>query len=229
MKHPAPSPILRAGLGLTLLVCAGVPISCASSTTREQRQIDATARIEDPIRMLEARAELETLNPLPAPSESLLRRLVRDDSEPLTPGTESYRRALLSADEIEIANEFDAPPSVEAPDQTRQRHAMKLYTRARVLRQQGQLQEAAQVLVRASELDPSSSSIMIALGDVYVAMSDAVGANNAYERAIELGDRSASPLIYLASREYALGNDERVMSLCTLALRGDEIDPQSAP
>ncbi|MFG0244687.1 MAG: hypothetical protein ACF8MF_01375 [Phycisphaerales bacterium JB052] len=229
MKQLAPSPILRAGLGLTLLACAGVPISCTSSTTREQRQVDATSRIVDPIRVLEARAELEALNPLPAPREALLRRLVRDESEPLTPGTEAYRKALLSADEIDIA--FNAPgdPGLDEPNETQRRHAMKLYARGRVLHQQAKHQEAAEVLDRASELDPGSTSILIALGEAKLALGDAVGANNAYERAVELGDRSASPLIYLASREYALGDDERVIALCTLALEGDEIARRSVP
>lgn len=229
MKQLAPSPILRVGLGLTLLACAGMPISCASNTTRTQRQVDATAQIDDPIRVLEARAELETMNPLPAPSESLLRRLVRDESEPLTSGTEAYRKALMGADEIEFAIDEPGDQWLDEPDETQLRHAMKLYARARVLHQQSKHQDAADVLDRASELDPGSTSILIALGEAKLAAGDTVGANNAYERAVELGDRSASPLIFLASRAYALGDDERVIALCTLALRGDEIAPQSAP
>ncbi|CAN0590024.1 unnamed protein product, partial [Laminaria digitata] len=102
MTIHAPSRIGRVGLGLMLLACAGAPISCASRPTRTDQQIQATGAIESPLRTLQARAELEALSPLPVPDETLLRRLVQNDTPTLVPGTEAYRKALLSGVDIEI-------------------------------------------------------------------------------------------------------------------------------
>lgn len=225
----APSRMRPAGLGLALIACAVAPLSCSATQTREQQQLRATEGIDDPIRALQARAELEALNPLPAPPEDLIRELLGDTTEPLVPGSEAHQRAMRPADRIETNLSFDSAETPPEPDATRKRHALKLYTRARVLHQQGQLEQAAEVLTQAGELDPASPAIMRALGDVRSAADDAVGAVNAYERAVELGDRSGTPLIALASRAYALSDDERVIALCTLALSSDEIAPDSPP
>ena len=95
-------PISHASMGLALLLCSGTIVSCSSQQERTTQQITATEHIEDPIRTLEARAELESLNPLPRADDTLIRRLLQDTTETLTPGTETYRKALLTADEIEI-------------------------------------------------------------------------------------------------------------------------------
>lgn len=229
MIGKAPFPMRPAGLGLAMIACAVAPLSCTARQTREQQQLRATEGIDDPIRALQARAELEALNPLPAPSEELLRRLLGDTTEPLTPGSQAHQRAMRPADQIETTHSFDAAQPPPEPDATGKRHALKLYTRARVLHQQGQNEQAAEVLTQASQLDPASPTIMRALGDVLGAEDDAVGAANAYERAVELGDRTATPLIALASRAYALNDDQRVIALCTLALKSDEIAPDSPP
>lgn len=218
------SPIGRAGTVLLLLACAGTPISCASRPSRTDQQIQATTAIESPLRTLQARAELEALSPLPVPDESLLRRLVQNDTPALVPGTEAYRKALLSSDDIEIDQPFADAPMPEEINPSRRGQAVKLYTRARVLRQQRQFDDAARVLEQASTLDPASSTIQKALGDIRADQGDALGANNAYERAIELGDRSGTALVHVASQAYTLRNDERVLSLCTLALNAPEMD-----
>jgi tetratricopeptide (TPR) repeat protein len=227
MKMPAPLPFRQAGMGLALLLCAGAPISCASQSTRTEQQVRATASIEDPIRVLQARAELETLKPLPAADDSLIRELILDNTPRLTPGTEEHRRALMGADEIVIASTL--PETAEQPeiDPRRRGHSAKLYARARLLRQQGRLEDAARVLEQATELDPGSASLAAALGEVRVDMGDSVGAGSAYERAIELGDRSGTTLVYVASQAYTLGSDDRVMMLCTLALdaEAEDMDP----
>lgn len=224
MSRPALLPIRSAGMGLALVLLCGSCVSCASRTTRAQQQAQATASIDDPIRVLEARAELETLEPLAPADESLIRELVRDDAPPLAPGTEAYRKALLSADQIETAPQLQIPSDQPEADPVRVAHATKLYTRARMLRQQGRTADAAGVLEQATQLDPNSPELAAALGNARVELGDAVGASDAYERAIELGDRSGTTLVYVASQAYTLGNDDRVMSLCTMALQSDEID-----
>ncbi len=224
MSRSAPSPIHHAGLGLVLLLSAGSIFSCATRATRTEQQLRATAAIEDPIRLLQARAELETLKPLPPADDALIRELVRDDTPPLTPGTEAHRKALMSAEEIEIGAQIVITQPQDSIDLVRQGHAAKLYTRARMLRQQGRPQDASGVLMQAMELDPNAPELAAALGAVRVELGDPVGANEAYERAIELGDRSGTTLVYVASQAYTLGNDERVMTLCSIALEYDEIE-----
>ena len=208
----------RACLALTLLASAGTLISCASSETRATQQARATENIADPIRALEARAELESINPLPPVKEAIVRQIVQDDAPALVPGSEAYNRAMLDASEIETDDLFWGAPAAQEIDPIQQGHALKLYTRARVLQQGGQPGEAVRVLERAIELDPSSSKLARTLGDARGASGDSVGANQAYERAVELGDRSPATLVALASSASALGDQERVMALCTLAL-----------
>lgn len=214
-------PISHASMGLALLLCSGTIVSCSSQQERTIQQISATEHIEDPIRTLEARAELESLNPLPRADDALIRRLLQDTTEALTPGTETYRKALLTADEIEInpipgfANEIPE----EEIDPIRKGHALKIYTRARTLRQLGQLEQAIEGLNKAIELDPTSSKLYIMLGDSYTDLGDTLSADAAYEQAIEFGDRSASTLVALASSAYARNDYQRVMSFCTVALQ----------
>lgn len=224
MSRPAPLPIRSAGMGLLLALLCGSCVSCTSTTTRVQEQVQATASIEDPIRVLQARAELESLEPLTPADESLIRELVQDNTPALTPGTEAHRKALMTADQIETPPQLSLPADQPEVDPVRKGHATKLYTRARMLRQKGRAADAAGVLEQALELDPNSAELAAALGDARVELGDAVGANEAYERAIELGDRTGTTLVYVASQAYTLGNDERVMGLCMMALDGEEIE-----
>lgn len=214
-------PISHASMGLAMLLCSGTIVSCSAQQERTTRQIVATEHIEDPIRTLEARAELETLNPLPRVDDALIRRLLQDTTEALTPGTETYRKALLTSDDIEIT---PIPGTAHTPqeaeiDPIRKGHALKIYTRTRTLRQLGQLEQAIEGLNKAIEIDPSSSTLYIMLGDSYADLGDTLSADAAYEQAIELGDRSASTLVALASSAYARSDYQRVMSLCALALQ----------
>lgn len=212
----------RACLALSLLASAGTLVSCASPENRATQQQRATQNIEDPIRALEARAELEAINPLKPVDESIVRQVVQDDAPALVPGTAEYKRAMLDASTIETQQLFWAPPEPAQIDPINQAHALKLYTRARMLRQQGQGQDAARVLERATELDPSSPKLARTLGEVKAAAGDSVGAIQAYELAIELGDRSPSTLVALASNASTLGDQEQVIALCTLALEQPE-------
>ncbi|MCR9076989.1 MAG: hypothetical protein NXI07_13200, partial [bacterium] len=77
MKQQRAVPISTVSMGLTLLLCTGSLVSCASQPGREGRQIQATSGIEDPIRVLEARAELETLSPLRRVDDAIIRRLLQ--------------------------------------------------------------------------------------------------------------------------------------------------------
>ena len=224
MKQQRAVPISTVSMGLTLLLCTGSLVSCASQPGREDRQIQATSGIEDPIRVLEARAELETLSPLRRVDDAIIRRLLQDTTDALTPGTEAYRRALLAPEDIELepipALRVDA--GAEEIDPIRRGHALKLYTRARTLRLTGQFEQAVEGLERAIEIDPTSATLHTMLGDTYAEMGDGVSANEAYTRALELGDRSASTLVALATNAYALNDHERVMALCTAAVRGEQ-------
>ena len=223
MKQRALVPISHASMGLVLLICSGTLVSCAPARkARAALQIEATQSIEDPIRVLEARAELESLNPLPPVDDALIRRLLQDTTGALTPGTEAYRKALLRADQIdtqqlpELTRETSEPAPISAQ---RQGHALKLYTRVRTLRQLGQLEQAIEGIKRAIEIDPTSAKLQKTLGDTYTDIGDAFSADQAYTRAIELGDRSASTLVALASSAYARNDNKRVMALCALALQ----------
>lgn len=233
MKHRSLVPISHASMGLAMLlvVSSGTLLSCASPQARTNQQIEATENIEDPIRVLEARAELETLNPLPRVDDGLIRRLLQDTTDALTPGTEAYRRALLRPDEIELEQiPAIVGPAIE-PEQVSnqlQNHALKIYTRVRTLRQMGQHEQAIEGLERAIEIDPGSAKLQKTLGDSYTDIGDAFSADQAYTRAVELGDRSASTLVALASSAYARNDNERVMALCTLALEQPRSEDQIA-
>lgn len=222
-----PAPISHASLGLALLACSGMLVSCSSPPKRTEQQIRSTQNIADPIRTLEARAELENLNPLPPADDTLIRRLLRDTTDVLTPGTEAYRRALLRPDEIELPRVpalSSTPPTPEAIDPIRRGHATKIYTRVRTLRQAGQSEQALEGLQRAIELDPTSTKLHRTLGETYAELGDSINAEQAYTRAIELGDRSPTTLVSLASSAYARNDYERVMALCTIALAQESND-----
>jgi tetratricopeptide (TPR) repeat protein len=228
MKHRVLVPTSYAVLGLTVLTCSGMLASCAPARhARTSQQIEATQNIEDPIRVLEARAELETINPLPPVDDALIRRLLQDSMDALTPGTEAYRKALLRADQIELQSVPGLTLTAEEPEPIsaqRQSHALKLYTRVRLLRQTGQLEQAIEGTLRAIEIDPNSALLHRTLGDTYSDLGDSFSADQAYTRAVELGDRSASTLVALASSAYARNDNQRVMSLCTTALQQPRTD-----
>jgi tetratricopeptide (TPR) repeat protein len=220
-------PGARVSMGLALLLCSGTLVSCSNKQTRASQQIQATSAIENPIRILEARAELETLNPLPSVDEALIRRLLQDTTEPLPPGSQAYRKALMSAENIEIPVpvelEFGVPEPTETEiDPIKKGHALKIYTRVRTLRQLGQFEEAVKGLERAIELDPESTKLHRTMGDVRREMGDGVGSISSYAQALELGDTSSTTLVALATHAYGLNDYERVMSLCSMALDAEE-------
>lgn len=188
--------------------------------------IKATEHIEDPIRTLEARAELELLGQSDRVSDELLRTIIPDALVELSPGSSAFQRALTEQAHITTtaadANLVDIIEPEEI-DAQRTSQALKLYTQARALRQTGQGTEAIKLLAQASRLDPNSPSIQREIGNALIISNDRVGAMRAFERAVELGDRSPRGLIHLASQASSQGDDERVIWLTTQALDNNSI------
>ncbi len=214
-----------------LWVAVSLP-ACTIEPTGDQRTILATEHIADPIRALEARAELEVLDPMSRASDALLRSIIPDAPVELDVGSPAYQRAMrepaaIYADALGahgIHGALDADERLEEEiDPQRQAQAIKLYTRARALRQTGQIPQAVSVLEQAAQLDPGSSSIQRELGDALIIANDRVGAIAAFERAIELGDRSARAMVHLASHAFQQGDHQRVIWLTSQALNDRSI------
>lgn len=200
---------------------------CSAHQTNPQRVISATAQIEDPIRTLEARAELELLSPSPQASDELLISIIPDASAELLIGSPEYQRALTEPDQVLslLGDRFEPEPTQrEDIEPDRIALAIKLYTQARSLRQTGQGEEAIELLEQAARLDPGSSSVQREIGNTLVLSNDRAGALLAFERAITLGDRSPRAMVHLASHESSRGNHERVIWLSTQALQNRSIN-----
>lgn len=201
--------------------------ACTSQTTKEQRIILATEHIEDPIRILEARAELEALRALTPASDELLFAIVPDALDEIATGSPAYQRALTEPENIVLLGAQDTEdlgPALEDVDPQRKTSAIKLYTQARGLRQTGGSTEAIGLLEQAARLDPSSASIQRELGDALIIANDHVGAIKAFERAIELGDRSPRALIHIASEASARGDYDRIILLTSQAMANKTIN-----
>jgi tetratricopeptide (TPR) repeat protein len=201
--------------------------ACTSQTTKEERVVLATEHIENPIRTLEARAELETLGAMTRASDALLSSIVPDALDEIVAGTPEYQRAMMERDQIRTIHsiESDAPASTqEEIDPDRRSSAIKLYTQARAIRQAGQSTDAIELLKQASRLDPGSASIQRELGDALIISNDQVGALRAFERAIELGDRSPRALIHLATDASSKSDHDRTIWLTSQALESRSIN-----
>ncbi|MEX0876323.1 MAG: tetratricopeptide repeat protein, partial [Phycisphaerales bacterium] len=222
-----PRPIVaHAALALLMAAPLGL-IACTGTPTGVNHAAAATADIPDPIRALEARAELETLNPAEPADPQLLREINPDMRPPLVPGTPEYQRAVMDPDEIEIDDSvlgLGEGQAAEKVDGQRRAQALKLYARARTQRQNGRLEQAADTLRQAIRVDPSSPAIHRELGDTLIVSGDLVGAVRAFERGVELGDRSPRALVHIASHASTRNDHERVMALTTLALNDPAID-----
>ncbi len=212
-----------------MLGSAGMLVSCSSRQTTEQRVRQVTAHIESPIRILEARAELESLSPMEPADQTVLRAITPDAITPMAVGSPAFTRALMSQEQIaasvedtlgELPDELgDGTPRQVEPQMERRRvQAIKLYSDARSLRQTGQLQEAVELLQQAARLDPESGAIMRELGDVLIVSNDRVSAVRAFSRAFELGDRSARVLVHLASEASSREEWDRIIALTSLAM-----------
>jgi len=205
----------------TFLIVASLS-ACAHSPSSDQRIILATEHIENPIRALEARAELETLDPMTRASDELLGLIIPDMATALDVGSPAYQRAMRdpTAIDADAHSPFDADERLEERiDPQHRSQAIKLYTRARALRQTGAFSQAISVLEQAAQLDPGSSSIQRELGDALIVADDRAGAIAAFERAIELGDRSPRAMIHLAAQASLQDDSRRVIWLTSQALR----------
>ena len=226
---------LAVGQSLLQVGCSGQQ---AHAKVNQQRVIDATGHIEDPIRALQARAELEQLSPADAATDAqtiaLIESLVPGAIDKLTPGTVAFTRAMRSVDEItdEINRELSGlAPAVVGPANigiNRRAQAGKLYAQARSLGQTGDAQQARELLEQAAKIDPTSASIQRAIGDLLMGANDRVGAIAAYTRALELGDRTGTALVHLASDAAGKDDDERVIWLASLALEDKALASQPA-
>lgn len=210
-----------AALSGTLACCL---VSCAPMRDNANPAIEATAHIRDPWRALEARAELETLTPARPAQEAVLRALVPDARPTLAPGSGAYLRAMTEADAIDVPALAIGGEDIAPVPEEQRAGAIKLYTRARSMRLGGQNDEAVAMLRQAQRLDPASGPVARELGEALLASGDQVGAVQAFELAIELGDRSPSTLVHAASEAAARGDQDRVMALTSLALADRAIE-----
>lgn len=221
---PAPRSL---GLAALLLVSGSALLSCSPppTATPAGRVVEATSRIDDPFRTLGARAELEALSPARAVPASLLAQITPDGARELIPGTPAYQRAMTDADAIDARVAALWPSGEpERVDDERRAQAIKLYTRARTLRQTGHSEDAIETLRRAERVDPGSAAIQRELGDTLIVGGDQAGAVRAFERAIELGDRSPRALVHVASQAAGRGDQDKIIALTTLALADPAID-----
>ncbi len=222
---------------LLLTIIAGSALAslpaCTQQQTKQERLIEITEHIESPLRTLEARAELELLSPMDPASDDVLRTIAPDALNELLPGSPGYQRALtdpaqVAADALasgDVQGQTDHGKTIhDKIDRSRKSQAVKLYTQARTLRQTGNTAEAIELLKQASQLDPFAGSLFRELGDALILANDRVGAINAYEHAIELGNRSPRALVHLASDASTRGDDSRVLWLGSTALADHAIE-----
>ncbi len=205
----------------TLWATSLLPACAHHANQNNQRIIQATEHIKDPIRTLEARAELETLDPMPRASDKLIFSIVPDAPPELDAGSPAYQRAMREPTAIyaQVHETINLPPPPKTGlDPLHQSRAAKLYTQARALRQTGRIPQAVAILEQAAQLDPESSSIQRELGDALIIANDRAGALAAFERAIELGDRSPRAMVHLAARASEQGDHQRVIWLTSQAL-----------
>tara|TARA_R110002072_G_scaffold42064_22_gene119291 strand:+ start:200318 stop:204046 length:3729 start_codon:yes stop_codon:yes gene_type:complete len=222
---------LAVGQSLLQVGCSGQQ---TNTKVNQQRVIDATGHIEDPIRALQARAELEQLSPADAATDAqaiaLIESLVPGAIDQLTPGTVAFTRAMRSVEEI-VEELSGLEPSVVEPANigiNRRAQAGKLYAQARSVGQTGDAQQARELLEQAAKIDPTSASIQRAIGDLLMGSNDRVGAMVAYARALELGDRSGVALVRLASDAADKDEHERVIWLASMALDDKALASQPA-
>jgi len=201
-----------------VLSLAAVPLlvqsGCSTQKTESERVVHATEHIENPIRALEARAELETLATLKPTADGTIESLIESPIEILTPGSSAFERAMIEDVRGSIASEDSTNEQIqEKIDPLSIAQATKLYTQARTFRQKGQSDQAIEVLIQAQRADPTSTSILRELGNTLLGMNDRVGALDAYTRSYEMGDRSPQLLVHLASQAASRSDDEQVIVL----------------
>lgn len=211
------------------LACILTLTGCSSPQTNHQRLIRTTEHIQDPIRLLEARAELETLSPPDPIPQHIINAILPDAPKALALGSPAYQRAMQSAEHIfaqsGIAQIDTSDPFDEREQSTpqTQKQALKLYTQARALRQTGQFDQAIERLTQAAQLDPQSGAIERELADTYILNNEPLLAIQRFQRAIELGDRSPRAMVHLASQSALAGKNSQVIWLTSQALDSQSI------
>ncbi|MDF1810436.1 MAG: hypothetical protein P1U42_12150 [Phycisphaerales bacterium] len=191
-----------------------VQLGCSTQKTQSERVVQATEHIENPIRTLEARAELEMLSNLKPTNDGTIETLIESPIEILSPGSSAYEQAMVE-DVLEYLSISDTTSVVvqEDLDPLRKIQAKKLYTQARAMRQKGQSDQAVDTLLKAQLADPTSTSILRELGNTLLRANDRVGAMDAFSRAYEMGDRSPQLLVHLASQAASREDDQQVIAL----------------
>jgi len=188
-------------LAMIAAALAVVAVGACSGAAPPERA--AYTPIEDPERArraLELAAEREALRPR-EPRHDLAIRIVGAAVAKLTPGSPSDTRARLPLENLDerVGTLEDAPPRAEPIDP----EAARLYARTRVALHRDEPETALGFARRANELDPESSTIMLALADALAAAGDQDGASRAFVRAVDLGDRSVRALLANATAQDA--------------------------
>ncbi|GEM_PF-6596700 len=180
---------------------------CSPSQTvpAEPDSVRAAASIESASRRLEALAELEAYQ---APADPrVIGRVLRtaagtvDPGFPdlIRPGTEAFGRASRALDDL--LAEFPLPQpagDVPEPGQADARQAARDYAAGRSVRLEGDPDRAIGMLERAARLDPGAPALWSELGRAYAETGDRIGAADAFQTAVELGERDAQALLLLA-------------------------------
>ncbi len=201
---------------------------CRSVQSTPDQIVLATEHIEDPIRQLQAQAELQALTPLAPAADSVLAEIIPDAPAMLAAGSPEHQRGLLTLDQV-IATiptpSLPAPPDEPSADDLAR--ATKLYTNARSLIQDGQREEGVEKLHQAITLDPTSPDLLNYLGDTYLDLGDRMSAIGAFRQAADLGGASARALTMLASDAANEGNLDEVLWLTTQARLIADDDPMA--
>lgn len=213
------------------LAALGSASGCSSTTTKQERVILATEHIEDPIRAIQARAELEAMNPWGHIDEGLISSMTPDAIDGLAPGSVAYQRALADEDQIELevlaGMSLPETPQVEPVSVERKAQAMKVYAQARSDAQAREMDKAIEGYKQAARLDPNSATIQKMLGAALVLTNDQLGAHNAHMRAFTLGDRSPKLMVHLASQASANKEHLKAIWFADQALASDMLDPST--
>lgn len=209
----------------------GSASGCSSTTSKQERVILATEHIEDPIRAIQARAELEAMNPWRHIDEGLISSMTPDAIDGLAPGSVAYQRALADEDQIELeilaGMSLPETPKVEPVSVERKAQAMKVYAQARSDAQAREMEKAIEGYKQAARLDPNSATIQRMLGAALVLTNDQLGAHNAHMRAFTLGDRSPKLMVHLASQASANKEHLKAIWFADQALASDTLDPST--
>lgn len=189
-----------------LLAATPALLSSTACTTPQRdatpSSVRAASLIPEPLRRLEALAEMESLGAdRPATGLSDAARTI-DPGLPaaLVPSSAEYRRAVRTLDEILAEQPIEPPASdIEPPGPDEAREAATLYARARAARAEGDPDAAAAFVEQALDLDPGSARLWQELGESRLEAGERDAGVDALTIAAELGSADARVLLTLAS------------------------------